>query len=185
MGTQLREVRCPSGKQRHRSEAGAIQALIRVRKHRIQTGDPLDHESHIYPCEQCNGWHLSSKEVLHSRHLIPDKVRHDGETWEAYARRLERRIKEQRAQIMSMIAVGHGGNNRQARKRIASLTVALGRVTELWDEERRNREAVVERLRELEKRPVRLTAASTRQSNPMRRIRHTSTFRLARFRLCP
>lgn len=153
--TQLRGIKCPSGKIRHRSEAIAIEALIRVRKHRIEINDPADHESHIYPCRQCDGWHLSSKAVVHPEDFTAEHPQRTGETWPEYAKRLERRIAAQRAQLLSLHALGHGGSNRQSRKRIESLIVALGRMTERWENERRNREALVMRVEELESRPKR------------------------------
>lgn len=140
------EPRCKTGKHRYLSESQALEALIRVRKIRVRQGDPRQHENHIYPCRECDGWHLSSTPVLLASDLRTEREQWPTETIEAYARRLERRIAEQRAQILSMLAVGHGGNNRQARKRIEILTVALGRMTAMWEEERRNREALVRRL---------------------------------------
>jgi hypothetical protein len=146
MTPQLLGVKCASGKQRYKSESVAIGALISVRKKRIETRDPLEHESRIYPCDRCNGWHLTSNPVVHPEDFTPEAPQHTGESWQSYARRLERRIAEQRAQLLSLHALGHGGTNRQSRKRISTLTVALGRMTERWENERRNREALVDRI---------------------------------------
>lgn len=128
---------------RYAAESDAIEALIRVRKSRAASGDDQPHESHLYPCERCDGWHLSS---IPFRLDPPDSGRRSNEPIEMYARRLERRIKEQRGQILSMLTIGGTSSNRETRRRIASLTASLAKVTELWQEEKRNREALVERL---------------------------------------
>ena len=148
--TVLRSRECVSGKVRYDSEARAIDGLLRVRKRRIETADPLEHESRIYPCVKCAGWHLTSKPMVHPEDFTPEHEQWNGESVESYIKRLERRIKEQRAQLLSLHALGHGGDNRQARKRISALTVALGRMTERWENERRDRKALVEKLREAE-----------------------------------
>lgn len=137
---------CPSGKTRHPTEAAAIAALIRVRKHRVKTNDPRPHESHLYACDRCDGWHLSSTPMLLARELIPERPQLPNEAQALYVRRLERRIAEQRSQILSLLATGNSASNRETRRRIAGLTAALARVTELWQQECRNREALVERL---------------------------------------
>ena len=53
--------------------------------------------------------------------------REDGETWESYARRLEKRIKAQRDHIVSLHEVHAQCSNRANRKRMAHLEAALGR----------------------------------------------------------
>lgn len=138
--------KCSTGKVRHATEAVALEALARVRRDRIATGDPDPPESRIYICARCNGWHLTSTDLSY-RDLEPIRERSDGEAWEAYAKRLERRIAEQRAQILSLLALGHGAaHNRASRKRVEALTVALGHMTERWENERRNREEVVRQI---------------------------------------
>jgi hypothetical protein len=49
----------------------------------------------------------------------------DGETWEAYAHRLEKRIKEQRDQLLALSEL-RDGPQRLHRKRIAHLERLLG-----------------------------------------------------------
>lgn len=70
-------------------------------------------------------------------------VRSDGESWEDYAHRLERRIKEQRDQLESVNRYRETNGNRADRKKIARLRFALGRMTERWEHEVTNREALV------------------------------------------
>jgi hypothetical protein len=142
---------CSTGKHRYSSESDAIEGLLRVRKERVLIQDPRSHESHLYPCDRCGGWHLSSSAVRFPAELTDDLEKRNGEPVEMHLRRLQNRIKEQRAQILSMLAVGNGATNRESRKRIASLTMSLAKVTELWQEERRNREALVERLAKVER----------------------------------
>ena len=144
---------CGTGKHRYATEADAIEGLVRVRRERVTTADPRSHESHLYPCDRCEGWHLSSTSVRLDPALPSDIEKRNGEPVEMHIRRLQNRIKEQRAQILSLLATGNGATNRESRKRIASLTMSLARVTELWQEERRNREALVERIQKLEHRP--------------------------------
>lgn len=141
-----RVLECPSGKARHATEAAAIEALIRVRKKRARAGEQRPHESHLYPCERCEGWHLSSNVMLMTRELLPEKPQLPNEETRLYVRRLENRIAEQRSQILSLLATGNSASNRETRRRIAGLSAALARVTELWQQECRNREALVERL---------------------------------------
>lgn len=145
--------KCESKKVRYRTEADAVAALIEVRKKRVRDADPHDPENHLYPCTRCEGWHLSSTEVFRRTNSFPENLTRNGtnESWEDYAHRLEFRIKEQRGQLMSIQALGHGSNNRASRQRIQSLVIALGHMTELWEKERRNRQAVVARLAELER----------------------------------
>lgn len=137
---------CPSGKVRYATESDAITGLLRVRKERVRTNDPHDHESRIYPCAKCQGWHLTSNPMLHPEDLTPEAPQKTGEPWQQYAKRLEKRIAEQRAQLLSLHALGHGGSNKDSRRRISALTVALGRMTERWENECRNREALVEKV---------------------------------------
>ena len=148
---------CSTGKFRYATEADAIEGLVRVRRERVASRlrDTRPHESHLYPCDRCTGWHLSSSPIFMSGDLIPDQPRRGREPLEMYARRLENRVAEQRSQIMSLLATGNGATNRETRKRIGALTVALGRVTELWQEERGNREALVARLSKIESTPRR------------------------------
>lgn len=146
-----RGVRCRTGKIRHPSETGALEALVRVRKERFASDDGRLPESRIYLCRDCGGWHLTSTD-LHPSDLEPVRERKDGEPWEIYAKRLERRVAEQRTHIVSLHALGAGATNRAMRRRVPALLVALGRMTERWDNERRNREELVRQLDELRSR---------------------------------
>lgn len=148
MTTRIRTGReCTTQKRRYGSESQALAALISVRGDRLRAGETQDFETRIYPCWACQGWHLTSQ-VVSRNDLVPARDRYHTEDVRAYVTRLERRIAEQRTHLLSIHALGHGGNNRQARARIASLTLALAHMTELWDKERRNREALVEQLRD-------------------------------------
>lgn len=69
--------------------------------------------------------------------MIPEpQLKQDRETWEAYAHRLERRIKEQRDQLAAIHALRGDAGNRAERKRTARLEIALGRMTARWEHER-------------------------------------------------
>jgi len=140
--TAVTRGRC--GKLAHPSESAALAALITVREHRIRSGDPVP-EQRVYQCERCNAWHLTRAEARLIS-LGATRDRRDDESWEQYARRLERRIAAQRAELMSLHALGHGLASRDARRRVASLVISLGRMTERWEAERRNREALVAAL---------------------------------------
>lgn len=148
MGKRTETGGCNTGKVRYDTEAAALAALVRVRGYRLEHPDGKDAETHFYVCRVCEGWHLSSNPVAgHGSDFMPEHSLRTGETWENYAHRLERRIKEQRAQLLSLQALGHGASNRDSRRRIQSLVVALGAMTERWEAEVRNREALVERIR--------------------------------------
>ena len=153
---------CPSGKKRYASESDALGGLMGVRKARAAAGHAEPPECRIYWCERCIGWHLTSTE-LNGLELKPVRARMTDETWEKYAKRLERRIAEQRAQILSLVALGHGASNREARKRTANLVVALGRMTERWEIERQHREALVRQVEELRARRGFLTRLRSRR----------------------
>ena len=84
-------------------------------------------------------------------------VRFDGESWEDYAGRLERRIKEQRVHINSLHRYRKDGGNRQQRKRTRSLETTLGRVAARLGEEERNREALAAKLDAADARVEQLT----------------------------
>lgn len=158
-----RKGRCArTSKIRHPSEADALRALARVRDARALQDDGRLPENRIYRCAHCEGWHLTSRE-LHPAELDPPKERGPAETWEEYAHRLERRIAEQRAHTVSLHTLGHGVANRATRKRIASLVEALGRMTERWENERRNRQELVRQLEQLrsQRRFFRLRRAAT------------------------
>lgn len=138
---------CATGKLRYGTETEALTALTRTREARVRTADPHPPENRIYKCPQCDGWHLTSK-ALSSLDLVEPGPKADGEPWDEYAHRLERRVAAQRAQIVSLLAVGHGGTNRELRKRFPALLTALGQITERWQAERRNRENLVDLLRQ-------------------------------------
>lgn len=74
----------------------------------------------------------------------------DGETWEAYAHRLEHRIKEQRDLLEHLNSLKREWVDRHDRKSIAEMERALGRVTAKWQHEREAREALVEKVKTLE-----------------------------------
>lgn len=133
---------CPSGKRRYGSEADALDALVRVRKVRVETADPDPPEQAIYRCSECPGWHLTSK-GLHPDDLDPERERRGQESWQSYARRLEKRVAAQRAQLLSLHTLGYGTTNKQNRKRTAALVAALGRMTERWERERAHRMELV------------------------------------------
>jgi hypothetical protein len=141
-----RGVHCPTGKKRHPSESGALDALMRVRKERLASGEARLPENRIYPCDRCGGWHLSST-ALHPEDLATPRERGDGEPWEEYAGRLEKKIAAQRAEIVSLLALGHGGTNREMRKRVPALLTALAQTSERWHSERQNRENLLAILR--------------------------------------
>lgn len=141
-----RNPHCPTRKHYYAAESDALTALARVRNERISSGEQRSPESHAYPCSLCGGYHLSSTPTgVHDTDFLP-AWRNIEETWEQYARRLEKRIKEQRAHILSLHIVGQGGTNREARKKIQQLTIALGRMTERWEAERTHRIALVEKI---------------------------------------
>lgn len=68
---------------------------------------------------------------------MTDETKGDGETWEAYAHRLEQRIKEQRGHLNSLGKLG--GHRRRDTERIAALERLVGRKSLTLD---RHREAV-------------------------------------------
>lgn len=137
---------CRTGKIEYATESAALEGLRRVRKKRIKNLDEQDHECAIYLCDHGHHWHLTSNEIR-GEDVTSERERSDGETWESYAKRLERRVAEQRSQILSLHALGHGAsNNRQARKRINALVIALGHMTERWEAERANRIRLVQLL---------------------------------------
>lgn len=76
----------------------------------------------------------------------------DGETWEAYAHRLERRIKAQRDHIKGVVSLIEGTGNRADRKKVERLRSALATITEKWNREREARIALVRTV--LEMKPV-------------------------------
>lgn len=78
----------------------------------------------------------------------PPPAKGDGETWEEYAHRLERRIKEQRDQIAAINALRADAGNRAERKRIDHLRWSLGRMTERWEKEKRDRLGILKHIRQ-------------------------------------
>lgn len=77
---------------------------------------------------------------------LDEAAKGDGETWEAYARRLEHRIKGQREHIRAISELRDVPGDIKARRRIALLERSLGRMTARWYREVENRESLVERL---------------------------------------
>lgn len=131
-----------SAKIRHPTESDALAALMRVREERITNREDRVPENRIYFCDDCEGWHLSSRELdPYLLNTVPP--RGDGEPWDVYTRRLEKKIATQRSEITSLLALGHGGGNRELRKRIPALLKALARTSERCEAERIHRENLV------------------------------------------
>lgn len=143
---KTKRLQCGSRKFRYATESDAIDGLMRVRTERIASGASRPPENRLYFCERCGGWHLTSKD-LHPHDLEGVRERGGGESWEEYAKRLERKIAAQRGELVSLLALGHGGGNRELRKRIPALLIALAQITERWQSERQNRQALTEILR--------------------------------------
>lgn len=143
-------VACSSGKRVYATAEIAADALVRVRHDRALRPDGREPEERIYECPLCERWHLSSSPRRDlGFDLVPFELRKDGESWESYAGRLEKRIKAQRDQLLSLHALGKGTlTNKQTRRRIEALVVALGQMTERWEKERRDRMALVVALEE-------------------------------------
>jgi hypothetical protein len=134
---------CVSEKVRYADEEQAAIALERVRQARLQRPDRNPPERVFYYCPRCEGWHLSSRPPMIAPGPQPKLA---GETWEEYAHRLERRIKEQRDQLESINQLRADAANRAERKRITALRYALGRMTERWESERSQKFALLEKL---------------------------------------
>lgn len=148
MGSDNRNGECITGKVRYADEENATAALERVKEARAARPDGKAPERIFYFCSECDGWHLSSR----APDLMAEHQRKgDGETWEEYAHRLERRIKEQRDQLAGINALRADAGNRHERKVIEGLRASLGRMTERWERERMQREGLVRRLAEIEK----------------------------------
>jgi hypothetical protein len=135
--------RCPSGKLRYPSEALALEGLSTVRERRHGADRPP--ECRIYFCDRCEGWHLTSAEI-HPRAFVPEREKADDEEWSVYAKRLERRIAAQRSEILSLHQLGFGLSNKNTRRRIETLVIALGHATERYERERRDRIGLTRRL---------------------------------------
>lgn len=137
---------CPTGKVRYPDEEKAAAALERVRGRRARRPDEFPPERIFYFCRHCQGWHLSSKPPDLKLSEVPKQ---DGETWEEYAHRLERRVKEQRELLAHVNEMRSDAGNRHERKRITHLTYALGEMAARFEEERRNKHALLRILREV------------------------------------
>lgn len=148
---------CVTGKVRYADAETAAAALERVRAARAERPDGRPPERQFYACVRCEGWHLSSKPPRLDFDAV---VRDDGESWEAYAGRLERRIKGQRDHLEAINELRADAGNRQERKRIATLQLALGRITERWHVEREARIGLVAAVKAAER--GRLDAAGIR-----------------------
>lgn len=134
MSADNRTGTCPTGKVRYETEADARAALARVKEARAERPDGRAPERDYYPCERgCGGWHLTSRAPDLTQDESPKA---DGETWESYARRLERRIKEQRDMLRHVNELRADAGNRAERKRIDRLRYALGNMTERWETEK-------------------------------------------------
>lgn len=75
-----------------------------------------------------------------------------GESWEDYAHRLERRIKEQRDHITRIQTRGDEHRNKWTRARVAQLERALGRACEAADRRKEQRDNVIAQSRTREQR---------------------------------
>lgn len=146
MSDDNRSGTCVTGKVRYADDEQAAIALDRVREARLARPDGRPAEWQFYACEHCDGWHLSSRWPDPGPDLEP---RVDGEPWPDYAKRLERRIKEQRDHITQLHELRGYAANRYSRKKIDGLVAALGRMTARWEHERTNREALAGKLRAL------------------------------------
>lgn len=138
---------CRCGKYGYASESLALEALRRVRNDRRDTRDEQPWECRVYQCRYSDDvWHLTSDDTLHLGDVAPIR-RGTGEPIDEYVKRLERRIAQQRSEILSLHAIGAGlSTNRATRQRIAGQAATIARLTELWQQEARNREALVARL---------------------------------------
>lgn len=144
MGEDNREGVCTTGKVRYADDVQASIALERVRAQRLERPDDQPPERIFYSCQYCDGWHLSSRPPELDP---PPAAKADGETWEEYAHRLERRIKEQRDHIAAINALRADAANRAERKRIDHLRYSLGLMTERWEAERVARLGLVDALK--------------------------------------
>lgn len=137
---------CPTGKVWYATSEQAEAALVEVFARRVESPSDRPPERQVYGCSFCLGFHLSSKPP----ELDPEPdPKGDGESWEEYAHRLERRIKAQRKTLREGNMLRADAGNRAERKRSERLQLALGRVTDLWLAEREKRiglVGVVERL---------------------------------------
>lgn len=132
---------CVTGKVRYADANVASRSLARVRADREENPDGLPPECAYYECVHCDGWHLTSKPP------VPDPpVKGDGEPWEAYAHRLEARVREQRDSITHLIELRHRNGDKKARRQIHDLRYALGITAEKLERVRRDRQALLDRL---------------------------------------
>lgn len=98
-------------------------------------------------CPKCKRTHSADRE--HNCSLDrPFDNKLDGESWEDYAKRLERRIKEQRDLNKHLVELGKDGGNRVDRKRIARLEAALGQMTLRWEDQRAMNKGLSAKLRD-------------------------------------
>ncbi|MGR7002786.1 hypothetical protein ACU686_40385 [Yinghuangia aomiensis] len=61
---------CPSGKQRYPSRKFARFTLTRLRA-AAKAGDTRRRETHLYPCDTCRGWHLTSQRPTSTQETQP------------------------------------------------------------------------------------------------------------------
>lgn len=114
---------CPTHKVRYRSETEANENLTKILAVRLEQARDRPPERQAYLCEFCDGWHLSSRPPELEP---PEPPKRDAESWEEYAHRLERRIKNQREHIKAINELRADAGNRAERKRVNRLTMALG-----------------------------------------------------------
>ena len=144
MSEDNRDGVCTTGKVRYADDVQASIALERVRAARLERPDDQPPERIFYACRYCDGWHLTSRAPDLDP---PPPPRGSGETWEEYAHRLERRIKEQRDHIAAINELRADAANRAERKRIDHLRYSLGLMTERWEAERVARLGLVDVLK--------------------------------------
>lgn len=132
MSEDNRSDSCPTGKVRYATEEDAAVALDRVQAARAVSPDGRCPERAWYECSNpaCGGWHLTSR----SPDLPPEEEpRGDGETWEAYAHRLERRIKSQRDHLALLRARDEeAGKLRDALRELRTLVDEQAEDDGLW-----------------------------------------------------
>lgn len=78
--------------------------------------------------------------------MTDSEVRGDGESWEDYARRLERRVKQQREHINALQTIHSGKGNKADRKRLRALEATLGSMTLRWERQREATHALADLL---------------------------------------
>lgn len=138
---------CPTGKVRYESEEIARGELKKVFEARVRNPTDQPPERDAHSCEHCNGWHLTSRPPEPPEELGPKGT---DETWEKYAHRLERRIKEQRDYINRVTELRADAGNRAERKRLDQATAMIGRMELRMERLKIAHDSVIEELRRRE-----------------------------------